>query len=175
MSRSTRTSRWGALGAARAQRLSAAFGAVAAAAVISSVAGAAGVNPVVGGAHNATLNETVVIDGHGRTLYALHPETTHHLLCRSHACFEAWPPLTVHSASTTLQAGHGVEGHLGLLHRSDGKLQVALRGMPLYRFSGDTGKGQANGEGIKTFGGTWHAVKATAHSTTTPPSTTAPT
>ncbi len=175
MSRSTRTSRWSSLGAARGRRLSAAVAAIATAALVSSVAGAAGVNPVVGEAHNSTLNETVVVDGHGRTLYALHPETTHHLLCRSHACFEAWPPLTVHSASATLQASHGVEGHLGLLHRSDGKLQVTLRGMPLYRFSGDTAKGQAHGEGIKTFGGTWHAVKAAAHSPTTPPSTTTPT
>jgi predicted lipoprotein with Yx(FWY)xxD motif len=145
--------------------------AIVAAAVLSSVAAAASVLHVVGAASNSTLKETVVVDTHGRTLYALSPETTHHLLCRSHACFEFWPPVTVHSANVKLAAGHGVEGHLSLLHRSDGKLQVTLRGLPLYRFAGDSSKGQASGEGIKSFGGTWHAVKAQAHTTTTPSTT----
>jgi len=152
-----------------------ALAATAAVAAVASVAGAAAVSRVVGEASNSMLNHTVVVDVHGRTLYALHPETTHRLLCRSRACFETWPPLLVHSANVTLAAGHGVEGHLGLLHRHDGKLQVTLRGMPLYRFAGDNAKGQANGEGIKTFGGTWHAVPAGTHSTNTPPTNTPPT
>ncbi len=149
--------------------------ALAVAALISGVAGAAGAFRVVSSSHNAVLNETIVVDSHGRTLYALHPETTHHLLCRSRACFETWRPLTVHSASIKLVAGHGVEGRLGLLHRSDGKLQVTLRGLPLYRFSGDSAKGQAGGEGIKSFGGTWHAVKAEVHASGAPSGTTTPT
>jgi predicted lipoprotein with Yx(FWY)xxD motif len=28
----------------------------------------------------------------------------------------------------------------------------------LYTFSGDTAAGQAHGEGIQSFGGTWHVV-----------------
>jgi predicted lipoprotein with Yx(FWY)xxD motif len=174
MSRSTRTPRRTLLGGAGSPRLIATLAAVAAAAALSGVAGAAGVSRVLGEASNSILNETVVIDAHGRTLYALHPETTHHLLCRSRACFEAWPPLTVRSRSVKLEASHGVEGHLGLLHRRDGRLQVTLRGMPLYRFAGDSAKGQANGEAIRSFGGTWHAVKAEAHSPTTPSGTTTP-
>jgi predicted lipoprotein with Yx(FWY)xxD motif len=164
---STRDSGRTGLGSAGARRLAATLGAIAAAAALSSVAVAASAIRVVGEASNATLKETVVIDTHGRTLYALQPETTHHLLCRSRACFEVWAPLTVHSANVKLEAAHGVEGHLALLHRSDGKLQVTLRGMPLYRFAGDSAKGQANGEGIKSFGGTWHAVKAGLHSAAT--------
>ena len=151
------------------------FAALAVAALISGVAGAAGALPLVSASHNSALNETLVVDGHGRTLYSLHPETTHHLLCRSRACFEVWPPLTVRSASVKLVAGHGVEGHMGLLHRSDGKLQVTLRGLPLYRFSGDGAKGQAHGEGIKSFGGTWHAVTAETHPSGAPSGTTTPT
>lgn len=175
MSRPTATSRSHGLGAARRRCLTASAGAVAALAVVSSVAGAAVASRVVSEASNSTLKENVVVDGHGRTLYALHPESIHHVLCRSRSCFEAWPPLTVRSASVKLEAGHGVEGRLGLLHRSDGKLQVTLRGMPLYRFAGDSAKGQASGEGIRTFGGTWHAVKAEAHSSTAPTGTTSPT
>jgi predicted lipoprotein with Yx(FWY)xxD motif len=148
------------------------LGAVVALAVVPSVAGAAGATPVVGVASNTTLMETVAVDAHGRTLYALHPETIHHLLWRSRACFAVWVPLTVRSAGVKLVASRGVEGHLGLLHRRDGKLQVTLRGMPLYRFTGDSTKGQANGEGIKSFGGTWHAAKAAAHAQSTPPPTT---
>jgi predicted lipoprotein with Yx(FWY)xxD motif len=151
------------------------FAAVAAAGAIAGVAGAAGAFRVVSASHNAVLNKVVVVDSHGRTLYALHPETTHHLLCRSRACFETWPRLLVRSASIKLAAGHGVEGHLGLLHRSDGKLQVTLRGVPLYRFSGDGKKGQGNGEGIMSFGGTWHAVRAAVHASGAPPEMTAPT
>ena len=149
--------------------------ALAAAALISGVAGAAGASRVVSASHNTALNATLVVDSHGRALYSLHPETTHHLLCRSRACFELWPPLTVRSAGVKLVAGHGVEGHLGLLHRSDGKLQVTLRGLPLYRFSGDSAKGQAHGEGIKSFGGTWHAVTAETHASGAPSGTTTPT
>ena len=130
---------------------------------------------MVGAASNKTLMETVAVDGYGRTLYALHPETIHHLLCRSRTCLAVWVPVTVRSANVKLVESRAVEGHLGLLHRSGGKLQVTLRGMPLYRFTGDSAKGQANGEGIKSFGGTWHAVKAAAHAPGTPPSPTPPT
>jgi predicted lipoprotein with Yx(FWY)xxD motif len=44
--------------------------------------------------------------------------------------------------------------------RPDGRFQVALRGEPLYRYAGDASKGEANGEGLQDFGGTWHAVVA---------------
>jgi predicted lipoprotein with Yx(FWY)xxD motif len=155
-----------------------ALGVLGAAAIAASVAMAAAGTRVVGAASNSTLRETVVVDAHGRTLYALHPESTHHLLCKTHACLQAWPPLTVHSGNVKLTAGHGVEGHLGLLRRGNGKWQVTLRGMPLYRFSGDSMQGEANGEGIKSFGGTWHAVtaqtKSTAQPGTQPPTSSTP-
>jgi hypothetical protein len=61
------------------------------------------------------------------------------------------------------------------VRRSDGRLQVALRGRPLYRFSGDHAKGEANGEGIESFGGTWHAVTAATKVPATTPKTPSPT
>jgi predicted lipoprotein with Yx(FWY)xxD motif len=154
------------------------FGAAACAvtvAIISTSLVLAAGGPVLRSSANSTLGATVVTDSHGRTLYALSPETTHHLLCRSRACFGVWPPATVHSRAVKLVAGHGVEGRIGILRRSDGRLQLTLRGLPLYRFSGDSSAGQANGEGIKSFGGTWYAVRAKAHSTATPPSMPSPT
>jgi hypothetical protein len=44
--------------------------------------------------------------------------------------------------------------------RSDGKPQVTYDGHPLYHFDGDHGTGQANGQGVTTFGGGWFALSS---------------
>jgi predicted lipoprotein with Yx(FWY)xxD motif len=131
----------------------------------------AGASTPVKSASNSTLKETVVVNLQGHTLYALSPETTHHLLCTSSECLRFWPPLTVSSSKVKLKAGAGVHGALGILRRSNGRFQVTLRGLPLYRYSEDRAKGEANGQGLKSFGGTWHAVTAAASSTPVTPST----
>jgi predicted lipoprotein with Yx(FWY)xxD motif len=134
---------------------------VAVVAVFAAMALAMGsATPTVGSASNAKFSGKIVVDAHGRTLYALSPETAHRLLCKSNECLKVWPPLTVRSDKTKLVAGSGVHGHLGILRRSDGIFQVTLGGLPLYHFSGDSAKGAANGENIKSFGGTWHAIAA---------------
>ena len=126
-------------------------------------------------AKNSTLGETIVVDAHGLTVYELRPETTHHLLCtKANGCFQIWRPLTVASAKTKLTAGRGVTGKLGILHRN-GFFQVTLGGHPLYHFVGDSSKrGAANGQGIDSFGGTWHVV-ATSASSSPPAMPTTPT
>jgi predicted lipoprotein with Yx(FWY)xxD motif len=116
----------------------------------------------LGSAANATLGEHVVVNAQGRTLYTLSPEASRHLLCKTSECFKFWPPLTVSSSNTKLQAAPGIAGHLGILRRSNGTLQVTLRGAPLYRYSKDHAKGEANGQGIESFGGTWHAATASS-------------
>jgi predicted lipoprotein with Yx(FWY)xxD motif len=122
----------------------------------------------IGSASNSALGKRVVVNAQGHTLYALSPETATHLLCKSSECMKFWPPLTVNSTATKLKDGPGVHGHLAILRRRNGLLQVTLRGMPLYRFSRDHARGQATGEGIESFGGTWHAVLAVVASTTAP-------
>jgi len=151
-------------------------GALVAAAAVVAVALANG-SPAatVGSATSAKLGESVVVNAQGRTLYALSPETSRHLLCKSAECVHVWPPLTVKSRAVKLKDGAGVQGGLGLLHRSNGTWQVTLRGMPLYRFSGDSGKAEANGEGLKSFGGTWHAVTASASAGAKPTTPSVPT
>ena len=132
----------------------AALGTTAAIAVAST-------KPTVKAAKNASLAKTVVVDGsRGMTLYHLSGDTKSHLLCTSAQCRGFWPPLTVKSAHVRLRKGAGITGKLGVFKRPDGSFQVTLRGLPLYRFAGDASKGQANGEGIQSFGGTWHAVTA---------------
>lgn len=123
----------------------------------------------LGSAANSTIGKPVVISPQGRTLYALSPETSRHLLCKTSECFKVWPPVTVKSSKVKLKAASGVQGHLGILRRSNGTLQVTLRGEPLYRFSGDSGKGQDHGQGIESFGGKWHAVTASSSEATSTP------
>ena len=125
----------------------------------------------LGTAKNATISKTIAVDSRGRTVYELRPETIHHLLCsKATGCFQSWPPVKVASARTKLTVAHGVKGKLGILHRN-GIFQVTLGGRPLYRFAGDASKkGMANGQGIHSFGGTWHVVAASTTNTspTTP-------
>ena len=113
----------------------------------------------IGLASSAKLGQ-VAVDSAGRTLYVLTPESTSHLLCTSTECLQFWPPVTVPSSATKLQAGAGVHGSLAILHRSNGMLQVTLNGLPLYTYANDHATGEANGQGIASFGGTWHAVSA---------------
>jgi predicted lipoprotein with Yx(FWY)xxD motif len=140
--------------------IAATAGALALAVSLAAIALAASA-PTVSSLSSAKLKETIVVSAQGRTLYWLSPETTHHLLCTTSECLKFWPPLTVSSAHATLKAGSGVHGSLGIIHRN-GIYQVTLRGEPLYFYYGDHAKGQVNGQGIKSFGGTWYAVTASA-------------
>jgi predicted lipoprotein with Yx(FWY)xxD motif len=141
------------------------------AASLAAMALASGTTLVVGSASSSKLGEQIVVDAQGRTLYALSPETTHHLLCKTSECMRFWPPLTVHSSKAKLKAGPGVHGHLAILRRSNGTLQVTLGGLPLYRYSGDHAKGDSNGQSIHSFGGTWHVISATSSTTKAAPTT----
>jgi predicted lipoprotein with Yx(FWY)xxD motif len=100
--------------------------------------------------------ESVAVNGKGVTVYELSPETTKHLLCKSSTCLGAWPPL---KASGKVTKAAGVSGTLGTFKRK-GFTQVTLNGHPLYTFSEDAGmRGSASGEGLRSFGGTWHVSK----------------
>jgi predicted lipoprotein with Yx(FWY)xxD motif len=138
-------------------------GALLLAGALAAIALASGLQAsAVRSASNARLATKVVVNARGRTLYALTPETSRRLLCKSAACLGVWPALTVASSRIVPKAGAGVEGRLGLVRRGAHSFQVTLRGMPLYRFSGDRGPDESNGDGIHSFGGTWHAVRASS-------------
>ena len=115
-------------------------------------------------AHGATVGARsgVAVDAKGRTLYTLSGESSYHLKCTSKACLAIWRPLTVASRKSKPTAASAVKGRLGVLKRSGGRFQVTLGGKPLYRFSGDSAPGQTNGDGIQSFGGTWHTIVAGA-------------
>jgi predicted lipoprotein with Yx(FWY)xxD motif len=140
----------------------AAVATVAFAVSLVAIASAGTTTVSIGSASNAKLGEQVVVSSQGRTLYTLSGETAGHLKCKTSECLKFWPPVTVPSRTTKLKLGGGVHGKLAIMRRSNGMLQVTLRGVPLYRFLKDTAKGQVNGQGIESFGGTWSATTATA-------------
>ena len=107
--------------------------------------------------HTTSLGK-VLADARGHTLYLFKADTSGKSSCYG-ACAAVWPPFL---AGSTPLAGPGVK--LSLLHtskRKDGKLQVTYAGHPLYFFAQDAKAGQAKGEGITHFGGSWWAVGAT--------------
>jgi predicted lipoprotein with Yx(FWY)xxD motif len=97
---------------------------------------------------------TVLANAKGFTLYSFVPDTAAKSNCNG-ACATYWPP--VKGPAT---AGPGVTGTLTTITRSDGSMQAAYDGHPLYTYVGDTAPGQAKGNGLNLSGGVWHEVTA---------------
>ncbi len=115
-------------------------------------AGARATKVVAKEVESATLGRTVLANSGGRTLYSLSAEKNGRFVCTGSACVATWRPLLV-------AAGVKPTGpvKLGTIERPDGRTQVTYKGLPLYTFSGDSKRGDANGEGIRDVG-TWHAA-----------------
>jgi len=130
--------------------------AVALAVLGASVATAGGPATTAPGALKAVRigGLTVLADANGRTLYWFAPDTAARSACYG-SCAAYWPP--VKGPAT---AGPGVTGTLSVLTRSDGSVQAAYDGHPLYTYVGDSAPGQANGNGLNLNGGLWHEVPA---------------
>jgi predicted lipoprotein with Yx(FWY)xxD motif len=110
---------------------------------------------------NATLGKMILTNLKGRTLYSLSAEKKGRFICTG-TCTATWRPLVVPK---------GVKPRgpvkLGTIKRPDGRIQVSYKGLPLYRFNGDTQTGQVNGEGIRDVG-TWHAAAVSSLVTPVP-------
>jgi predicted lipoprotein with Yx(FWY)xxD motif len=101
-----------------------------------------------------STSEPIAVTSKGVAVYTLSGDSAKHMKCtKANGCFSAWPPVTVHGKPTV----SGAKGKLGTFKNS-GVSQVTLNGHPLYTFAGDHGAGVANGNGLKSFGGTWHVV-----------------
>jgi predicted lipoprotein with Yx(FWY)xxD motif len=105
---------------------------------------------VVKTANSSTLG-AIVVDSTGKTVYTL-TNGSQQVPC-SGACLQVWPAVSL-PAGTTKATGSGVSNVAAM------GTQVTINGAPVYTFSGDTAAGSTNGEGITSFGGTWHVVKA---------------
>jgi predicted lipoprotein with Yx(FWY)xxD motif len=139
---------------------------------------AANAAPVVKAATVGNVGSVLVDTQQGLTLYTL-TSAGKPVPCTGQ-CATFWPPLMLPAGTTSAVGAAGVSG-LGTVSASGG-MQVTANGDPLYHFSKDTGPGVAMGDGISSFGGTWHVVSAPAAGTsattvapapvTTPPTTT---
>jgi len=136
----------GSTGAAAGNTSSAS--AQAAATVIKTTAGSAG---------------AFLTNGSGRAIYLWDKDTMNTSMC-SGACAQAWPPVTANGSVTA--AGGVTAKDLGTITRSDGTKQVTYDGHPLYYYVGDTGAGQATGQGSDNFGAKWWLVSPTGTSIT---------
>jgi len=95
---------------------------------------------------------TIVTDSKGRTVYLYTKDTASPSVSNcSGQCAQNWPPVPASSAAV-----QGIDKSLiGSITRSDGTKQMTLAGWPLYEFAGDSGAGDATGQGK---GGVWFAV-----------------
>jgi predicted lipoprotein with Yx(FWY)xxD motif len=96
---------------------------------------------------------TILVDGQGRTLYALTKDTNGTPTCTG-ACAQAWPPATVTSVA---MAAPGITAPTTVVDAPGGGKMLKAGVWPLYRFAGDTAPGETNGQGS---GGVWFVVGA---------------
>lgn len=111
---------------------------------------AAGVDLEQGTAKVMGANETVLTSPDGFTLYYLTVDTTEAPKCTG-PCLTNWPPLLSNGNPSSMVP---LSGKLTVAMNANGD-QVAYNGHLLYRFAGDSVKGDAKGEGIQAFGGEW--------------------
>jgi predicted lipoprotein with Yx(FWY)xxD motif len=102
----------------------------------------------------------VVVDGKGRTVYIFTSTAKKNVPCTdASGCTALWPTLPLPNGTSSATAGSGLDASLlGTMTLSDGKTYPTYNGYLLYEYAGDSASGQANGEGIKSFGGTWYVL-----------------
>jgi predicted lipoprotein with Yx(FWY)xxD motif len=95
----------------------------------------------------------VLVDASGKTVYTLTKDGA--AVDCTGQCLTAWPPVLLPTGTPT--GGPGVDGKLQVKITPAGNV-VTYKDLPLYTFSGDPAAGVANGDGLASFGGTWHVV-----------------
>jgi predicted lipoprotein with Yx(FWY)xxD motif len=107
----------------------------------------------------------VLANSAGMTLYVLNTEKGSVIHCHP-TCLQTWIPLEVPTATTSVSLGPGVHGAIGFVARTSTKKQVTFNSYPLYRYVKDTAVGQAGGEDLSSYAGTWLMARAAASTAT---------
>lgn len=117
----------------------------------------------------------VLVDSKGRTLYLDDQEKSGKVLCAKSDCTAIWMPLIL-TGSKAPTGPSSVSSMLSTTKRPDGKIQVTLKGSPLYTFAYDMAAGQTKGDGQRdSFDGTafsWHAATPAGAAATSSPTST---
>ncbi|HRO16216.1 MAG TPA: hypothetical protein PLL33_14495 [Paracoccus sp. (in: a-proteobacteria)] len=93
-------------------------------------------------------NGEVYADARGMTLYVFDKDSPGKSTCEG-SCAANWPPLVA-------PAGSAAAGPFAPIQRSDGTMQWAMNGRPLYLWAKDAKPGDVTGDGV---GGVWHAAR----------------
>jgi predicted lipoprotein with Yx(FWY)xxD motif len=111
---------------------------------------------------------TVLVNSKGQTLYMLTSEKGGKITCTDdNGCTKLWPDTELPKGTISATAGSGIQTSLlGTVKNSAGDSYVTYHGWPLYTYSGDNGPGQASGEGITSFGGTWYVLSTSGNPVT---------
>ena len=99
-----------------------------------------------------TVKHDVLVNGAGHAVYLLTGDSTKHPECATTTCLGDWPAVTSSAKSPAL--GKGVSGKVAVWHHN-GINQLTINGHPLYTYLADSSAGEATGNGLKSFGGTW--------------------
>jgi predicted lipoprotein with Yx(FWY)xxD motif len=97
---------------------------------------------------------TFLVDSKGVTLYNFTIDSYDKSACTG-GCVGVWP---VFYTSTVTVPSNLKASDFTSFTRSDGKMQTAYKGMPLYYYIGDTGPGTTTGNALNQFGGLWYVV-----------------
>ena len=94
---------------------------------------------------------TVLVDAKGMTLYAFAADSPGKSTCTG-SCLQYWPAA---DASAPVDHSSDVTAKLATIKGADGATQLTVNGWPAYTYAGDSGPGQASGQGKNLSGGLW--------------------
>lgn len=99
--------------------------------------------------------DPLVVNGSGFTMYRFDKDVagSKKSACNGD-CASTWPPVTVAKGGKVFIAGVK-EDDVGFATRDDGRIQVTLKGWPLYKFGKDSKPGATLGHAV---GGTWFGI-----------------
>lgn len=97
---------------------------------------------------------TIVTSGSGVTFYVFSADSHDRSACTS-SCAAAWHPVI---AAHPTVGGAAKQSLVSTFVRPGGEHQVAYDGHPLYTFVDDSGPHVISGQGINSFGGSWHVI-----------------
>jgi len=95
-----------------------------------------------------TASNTVMTTPAGMTVYTYDKDGSGQSTCYG-PCASYWPPVEA-------SRGQNPSGDMSIIRRSDGSMQWAKQGRPLYTFAEDTRQGDMKGENYQQ---NWHVVR----------------
>ena len=98
----------------------------------------------------------VLTDSNGLVLYGFAADSGTNSACYGR-CAQVWPPLITDGPPRP--SNGTAASKLGTIERKDGSEQVTYAGHPLYGYRADRKPGEANGNGLDSFGAAWFALK----------------